>query len=85
MMRLSFSSELDRGISGCYLVTIRCKYRNAESRLEGIYKQPFMNVNYAEAYLRRYPGGTKFPVIVSPHHPSWSIPAEGKIKFIKVG
>jgi hypothetical protein len=78
------SSKLDFGISGCDLVTIRYKYRNAESRLEGIYKQPFINENYAEAYLRRYPGGAEFPVIVSPHDPSRSIPAEGRIKFTKV-
>jgi hypothetical protein len=35
--------------------------------------------------LRRYPGGSEFPVIVSPHRPSWSIPVEGTIEFMKVG
>jgi hypothetical protein len=78
------SSKLSFGVTSCLLVTIRYKYRSADKRYEGTYKQPFINRNYAEAYLRRYPGGSEFPVIVSPHLPSWSIPAEGKIEFIKV-
>jgi hypothetical protein len=78
------SSKLDEAFSGCILVTIHYKYRNAEKRFEGTFKQPFIFRNYAEAYLRRYPGGSEFPVIASPKHPSYSIPAEGKIDFIRV-
>jgi len=77
------SSKLDEAFSGCILVTIHYKYRNAEKRFEGTFKQPFIFRNYAEAYLRRYPGGSEFPVIVSPKHPSYSIPVEGKIDFIR--
>jgi hypothetical protein len=78
------SSKLDQAFSGCDLVIIHYKYRNADKRFEGTYKQPFMFHNYAEAYLRRYPGGSEFPVIVSPKHPSYSIPVEGEIEFVKV-
>jgi hypothetical protein len=78
------SSKLDFGFTSCLLVTIHYKYRNADRRYEGTFKQRFVNRNYAEAYLRRYPGGSEFPVIVSPYHPSWSIPVEGKIEFIKI-
>jgi hypothetical protein len=46
--------------------------------------QPFLFDNYAGAYLRRYPGGTEFPGIVSPKHPDYSIPIEGKITFTRV-
>jgi hypothetical protein len=78
-------SRLETSFTGCLVVTIRYKYRNADTRYDGTYKQPFVNVNYAEAYLRRHPGGSEFPVIVSPHLPSWSIPVEGKIEFVKAG
>ncbi len=77
------SSKLDQAASGCDLVIIHYKYRSADKRLEGTYKQPFMFRNYAEAYLRRYPGGSEFPVIASPKHPSYSIPVEGKITFTR--
>jgi len=66
------------------LVVIHYKYRNADRRFEGIYMQPFLFDNYAGAYLRRYPGGTEFPGIVSPKHPDYSIPIEGKITFTRV-
>jgi hypothetical protein len=78
------SSKLDEAFTGCLLVIIHYKFRNADERFEGTYKQPFIYRNYAEAYLRRYPGGSKFPIITSPKHPSHSIPVEGKIDFIKV-
>ena len=78
------SSKLDEAFSGCILVTIHYKYRNADQRFEGSYKQPFIFRNYAEAYLRRYPGGSELPIIGSPKQPSYSIPVEGKIEFIKV-
>jgi hypothetical protein len=78
------SSKLDETFTGCLLVIIQYKYRNADKRFEGTFKQPFIYDNYADAYLRRYPGGSEFPVIVSPKHPSYSIPVEGKIDFIKV-
>lgn len=78
------SSELKTSPTGCSLVVIHYKYRNAENRFEGTFKQPFVFHNYAEAYLRRYPGGSKFPVVVSPQKPSCSIPAEGKIVFTRV-
>jgi hypothetical protein len=78
------SSKLDQAFSGCDLVIIHYKYRSADKRFERTYKQPFMFRNYAEAYLHRYPGGSGFPVSVSPKHPSYSIPVEGKIDFIRV-
>ncbi len=78
-------SKLETKVTGCFVVTIHYRYRNAGERYEGTYKQPFVNRNYTEAYLRRYPGASEFPVIVSPHQPSWSIPVEGKIEFVKAG
>lgn len=78
------SSKLDETFTGCILVIIHYKYRKAEKRFEETYKQPFIFRNYAEAYLRRYPDGSEFPVIVSPKYPSYSIPVEGKIDFIKM-
>jgi hypothetical protein len=77
------SSKLDETFTGCILVVIHYKYRSADSRFEGTYKQPFIFKNYAEAYLRRYPGGSEFPVIASPKQSSYSIPAEGKIEFVR--
>ncbi len=78
------SSKLEECFTGCLLVVIHYKYRNAGKRIEGTYKQPFIYRNYAEAYLRRYPAGSELPVIVSPKHPSYSIPPEGKITFTQV-
>jgi len=78
------SSKLEQSFWGCYLVVIRYKYRNADKRYEGIFKQPFVYDNYAKAYLGRYPGGSEFPVIINPKTPSNSIPVEGKIDFIKI-
>jgi len=77
------SSKLDESFTGCLLAIIRYKYRNADKRYEGTVKQPFIYDNYAEAYLRRYPGGSEFPIIVSPRQPSYSIPVEGKIEFTR--
>jgi hypothetical protein len=70
-------SERRKPGMGCVVIIIRYKYRNAEMRYEGTYKQPFIFRNYADAYLRRFPGGSEFPVLVSPKHPSYSIPVEG--------
>jgi hypothetical protein len=78
------SSKIDCSFTGCRLVVIHYRYRNAERRHDGVFKQPFVNDNYAKAYLHRYPGGSDFPVFVSPNRPSYSIPVEGKIEFIKV-
>jgi hypothetical protein len=78
------SSNLDSGFTTCLVVTIHYKYRDQDKRYEGTYKQPFINRNYAEAYLRRYPGGSEFPIIVSPKHPTYSLPVEGAIEFIKM-
>ena len=79
------SSKLDETFTGCHLVIIHYKYRNADNRFEGTFKQPFIFENYADSYLRRYPAGSEFPVLVSAKHPSYSIPVEGKITFTKVG
>jgi hypothetical protein len=78
------SSKRDECFTGCILIIIHYKYRNADRRFEGTYKQPFIFDNYADAYLRRYPGGSEFPVLVSPKEPSYSIPVEGKIVFTRV-
>jgi hypothetical protein len=78
------SSKLNDSFTGCHLVNIHYKYRNADNRFEGTFEQPFIFDNYADAYLRRYPGGSEFPVRVSPKDPSHSIPAEGRIVFTRV-
>jgi hypothetical protein len=69
---------------GCTVIVIHYKYRNAEMRYEGTHKEPFIFDNYAEAYLRRFPGGSEFPVRVDPEDPSESIPANRKIVFTRV-
>jgi hypothetical protein len=69
---------------GCTVIVIRYKYRNAEMRCEGTHKEPFLFANYAEAYLRRFPGGSEFPVRVNPKDPSHSIPADREIDFTRV-
>jgi hypothetical protein len=69
---------------GCTVIVIHYKYRNAEMRWEGTHKEPFIFANYAEAYLRRFPGGSEFPVRVDPIDPSCSIPANRKIVFTRV-
>jgi hypothetical protein len=47
-------------------------------------KEPFLFDNYADAYLRRFPGGAEFPVRVNPSDPSKSIPEDRKIVFTRV-
>ena len=78
-------SKSERRGSGLYaVIVIHYKYRNAEMRWEGTHKEPFIFANYAEAYLRRFPGGSEFPVRVDPIDPSCSIPANRKIVFTRV-
>lgn len=67
-----------------YVIVLHYKYRNADQRFEGVYKQPFIYPNYARAYLNRFPGGTKLPVRVDPAEASRSIPDNPKVVFIKV-
>ena len=69
---------------GCTVIVIHYKYRNAEMRYEGTHKEPFIFNNYADAYLRRFPGGSDFSVRVDPKDPSHSIPADREIDFIRV-
>jgi hypothetical protein len=70
---------------GCTVIVGHYKYRNAEMRYEGTHKEPFMSFdNYAAAYLRRFPGGSEFPVRINPKDPSHSIPANRKIVFTRV-
>jgi hypothetical protein len=68
---------------GCTVIVIHYKYRNAELRFEGTHKELFIFDNYAGAYLRRFPGGSEFPVRVDPEDPSRSIPANRKIVFTR--
>lgn len=77
-------SERRKPGMGCTFVVIHYKYRNAEMRCEGTHKEPFFYDNYAEAYLRRFPGGSEFPVRVHPKDCSRSIPANRKIVFTRV-
>lgn len=78
-------SEANRSFWGCIIVSIHYKYRNADERFAGTHSQPFIFQNYAHAYLRRFPGGSEFPVRVDSRHPSRSIPEKWKIKFTRVG
>jgi hypothetical protein len=73
-----------RGSGGYYVIVIHYKYRNAGMRCEGTHKEPFFFGNYAEVYLRRFPGGAEFPVRVNPKDSSYSIPAVRKIVFSKI-
>ena len=69
---------------GCTVIVIHYKFRNAGTRCEGTHKEPFIFDNYADAYLRRFPGGSEFSVRVNPKDPSHSIPADREIDFIRV-
>jgi hypothetical protein len=69
---------------GCTVIVIHYKYRNADLRFEGTHKEPFLFANYADAYLRRFPGGSEFSVRVDPKDPSQSIPANRIIVFARV-
>jgi hypothetical protein len=66
------------------VVVLRYKYRNADQRFEGVYREPFYFNNYATAYLNRFPGGTAFPVRVNPKDGTRSVPDDPKVVFIKV-
>jgi hypothetical protein len=77
-------SEQRKPGMGCTVIVIQYKYRNADMRREGIHKEPFIFDNYAQAYLHRFPGGSEFPVRVSPEDLSRSIPANRKIVFTRV-
>jgi len=72
-------SETRETFWGCIVIAVHYKYRNADRRFEGTHKQPFIFKNYAEAYLRRFPGGSEFSVRIDPKHPSFSIPANWKV------
>ena len=78
------SSELKTSWTGCLLVIIHYRYRNAGSRFEGKFIQPFIFDNYARAYLLRYPAGSEFPVLLSPSNSSRVIPAEGLLAFERI-
>jgi len=80
---VSRSEMSDSGL-GCTIIVIHYKYRNAEMRCEGTHKEPFLFDNYAEAYLRRFPGGSEFLIRINPQDPSHSIPASQKIDFTRV-
>ncbi len=69
---------------GCTVIVIHYNYRYAEMRYEGTHKEPFLFDNYADAYLRRFPGGSEFPVRVNPNDLSRSIPANRKTVFTRV-
>jgi len=84
MMAIVSKSERRKPTMECIVIVIHYRYRNAEMRYEGTHKEPFFFDNYAEAYLRRFPGGSEFPVRVNPKDPSCSIPANRKIVFTKV-
>jgi hypothetical protein len=77
-------SEMREPGMGCTVIAIHYKYRNAEMRYEGTHKEPFFFANYSDAYLRRFPGGSEFPVRVNPEDRSDSIPADRKIVFTRV-
>jgi hypothetical protein len=77
-------SERRKPGMGCTVIAIHYKYRNADMRREGTHKEPFIFDNYAEAYLRRFHGGSEFSVRVNPKDPSHSIPANRKIVFTPV-
>jgi hypothetical protein len=81
---ISRSDQSDFVLGSGHVIVLRYKYRNADQRFEGIYKKPFIYPNYAEAYLNRFPGGTKFPVRVNPKESSRSVPDNPKVVFIKV-
>jgi hypothetical protein len=80
---VSKSEKRDSGM-GCTVIVIHYKYRNADLRSEGTHIEPFLFDNYAQAYLRRFPGGSEFPVRVNPNDPLRSIPANRKIVFTRL-
>jgi len=80
---VSHSERCEPGF-GCTVIAIHYKFRNADMRYEGTHKEPFFFDNYADAYLRRFPGGSEFPIRVNPKDCSRSIPANRKIVFTRV-
>jgi len=72
---VSKSERRDTGM-GCTVIILHYKYRSADMRLEGTHKEPFISDNYATAYLRRFPGGSEFPVRINPKNRAESIQAE---------
>ncbi len=84
MKAIVSKSERRKPTMECTVIVIHYKYRNADMRYEGTHKEPFFFDNYAEAYLRRFPGGSEFSVRVNPKDPSCSIPTNRKIVFTKV-
>lgn len=77
-------SELHKSFWGCIVVAVHYEYRNAGERFEGSHRQPFIFDNYAQAYLRRHPGGSEFPIRISPKHSSHSIPENWRTHFVRV-
>jgi len=81
---ISRSEQSDLILGFGRVVVLRYKYRNANQRFEGVYREPFYYPNYATAYLSRFPGGTTIPVRVNPKDASRSVPDNPKVVFIKV-
>ncbi len=77
-------SERRKPGMGCTVIVIDYKYRIADKRYEGTHKEPFFFDNYAEAYLRRFPGGAEFPVRINSKDQSRSVLAERKIVYTRV-
>jgi hypothetical protein len=78
---ISRSDQSQFVLGSGYVIALRYKYRNADQRSEGIYKEPYIYPNYAAAYLGRFPGGTKLPVRVNPKEISRSIPDDPRVDF----
>jgi hypothetical protein len=69
---------------GCTVIVIHYRYRNANMRYEGTHKEPFLFGKYAQAYLRRFAGGSDFPIRVCPKDASCSISAARQIALTPV-
>jgi hypothetical protein len=66
--------HLEKPGIGCRYVVLSYKFKMNFERYHGSIKKPYFYDNYAEAYIRRFAGGSKLEIRVDPKDPTRSCP-----------
>ena len=66
--------HLEKPGFGCTHLVLDYKYKMNFEHYSGCIKKPFINDNYAEAYMRRFPADRELRLHVCPHEPARSFP-----------
>jgi len=66
--------HLEKPGIGCMYVVLSYKFKMNFERYHGFIKKPYFYDNYAEAYIRRFAGGSELEIRVDPNDPTRSCP-----------